>query len=205
MMRLIMPIVLIGIAITLFFMLTNPIYGEISALNAQAASYNAALDNSKALEYERDKLVTKSNSISYDNLLKLEKLLPGNVDNVRLILEIGEIAKPYGMVLKDVKYNVADAKTVATEGPVVRGGGINSAPKNYGVFNLEFSTSGTYDNFVNFTKDLEKNLRIVDISSILFSSSNLAVVGAGAGVNTRTDSPEIYKYDFKIKTYWLKN
>ena len=69
--------------------------------------------------------------------------------------------------------------------------------KDYGVWNLGFSTQGTYSNFVNFVKDLEKNLRIVDIVSVDFSSSS------GIGVNPALSS--IYKYDFKIKTYWLKN
>ena len=209
MMRFIMPIVLIGIALCVFFILTNPIYNDISALKAQATSYNTALDNSKALENERDKLVAKANGISVENMARIEKFLPQNVDNIRLILEIGEIAKPYGMILKDVKYNV-DKKTTengnAGGTAVVQGGGVaGSTPKDYGVFDLEFSTSGTYDNFINFTKTLESNLRMVDVSSITFSSDNIAVTGAVAGASPKTSSPEIYKYDFKIKTYWLKN
>lgn len=200
-MRFIMPIILIGIAISAFFMFTNPLYNDISTLKTQVASYNAALNNEKALENERDKLTAKFNAINPDNLLKLEKLLPGSVDNIRLILEIEQIASPYGMVLKDVKYNTTDPTTPATTTAVVQGGGVaQPVPKDYGIFDLEFSTSGTYDNFINFTKDLESNLRIVDISSISFSSD-----GAVTGANLKTISPEIYKYDFKIKTYWLKN
>ncbi len=207
MMRFIMPIVLIGISASLFFVFTNPLYNDISTLKAEVASYNAALDNSKALENERDKLTAKYNAINPDNLIKLQKLLPENVDNIRLILEIEQIASPYGMVLKDVKYNATDKNVASTTtGPVVQGGGgALKTPKDYGIFDLEFSTSGSYNNFINFTKDLESNLRIVDISSISFSSDGTAT---GTGVNTKTpssSSSEIYKYDFKIKTYWLKN
>ena len=205
MMRFIMPIILAGIAISVFFMFTNPIYNNISALQAQVASYNDALDNSKMLENERDKLTAKYNTIDPNNLTKLQKLLPGSVDNIRLILEIEQIASPYGMTLKDVKYNATDTSAV-TNTPAVasatvqRSGIAGLAPKDYGVFDLEFSTSGTYNNFVNFIKDLESNLRIVDISSILFSSDTTS-----AGANLKTISPEIYKYNFRIKTYWLKN
>ena len=200
-MRFITPIILIGIAVTLFFMFANPIYSDIATLKKEVASYDAALDNSKALENERDKLTAKYNSINPDNLTKLQKLLPENVDNIRLILEIEQIASPYGMALKDVKYNAAETNTTTNTGAVVQGGGTaKSAPKDYGIFDLEFSTSGTYDNFINFTKDLESNLRIVDISSISFSSNT-----ASAGASAKINSSEIYKYDFKIKTYWLKN
>jgi len=202
-----MPIILIGISITVFFMFTSPIYNStdplspgIITLNEKLASYNQALDNSKALEEERDILTTKDNAIDPENKRKLEKLLPENIDNIRLILEIGDIAFPYGMVLKDVKYNTAiDTKSdSASKTAVVLGGGTSQVSnKDYGVWDLGFSTVGTYNNFLNFTRDLEKNLRIVDISSVEFSSINTA-----SGSSSTTPS---YKYDFKIKTYWLKN
>jgi Tfp pilus assembly protein PilO len=205
MMRFIMPIVLIGIAVAVFFMFANPIYNDISALQAQVASYNDALNNSKTLENQRDILTTKYNAIDPDNLAKLQKFLPDNVDNIRLILEIGQIASPYGMTLTDVKYN-ADTNTTNTTNAattaVVQGGGntAKTASKDYGTFDLEFSTSGTYSNFINFTKDLESNLRMVDISSITLSSDT-----ANTSAGSKTTSPGVYKYDFKIKTYWLKN
>lgn len=194
MLRLIAPIILIGAAIVGLVALVNPLYEEISILKAQVASYNQALDNSKALENERDKLTKKYNSIDPTDLDRLEKLLPDNVDNIRLILEIEKIASPYGMVLRDVKY---DTITKAEEeGTAVQAGEIPvDFSKEYGLWNLEFSTEGSYTNFQNFIKDLEQNLRIVDISSIQFSSVD----------NTTPAKGDTYKYGFKIKTYWLKN
>src|SRR3989339_641955 len=204
MFRFIMPVILIGIAVTTFFMFTNPVYKDISELRAEVASYNEALDNSKALENERDKLTAKYNAINPENLTKIAKLLPENVDNIRLILEIEQIALPYGMVLKDVKYDTTDAGAAATGSAAIQGGGATkTSPKDYGIFDLSFSTTGTYNNFINFTKDLENNLRIVDMSSIIFSSNN--IVGASSNPSSKTVSTEVYKYDFKIKTYWLKN
>jgi len=190
-------------------MITNPLYNStdplspgITTLNAQVSSYDEALSNSKALGDERDKLTKVKNAISTSDLAKIQKLLPSSIDNIRLILEIGQIAKPYGMVLKDVKYNStsssdATKNTTSVITPVAVGGtGANTPVKDYGVWNLSFSTIGTYSNFLNFTKDLENNLRIVDISSVQFSS----VTTTGSVSATPT-----YKYDFEIKTYWLKN
>jgi hypothetical protein len=94
MMRFITPIILTGIAITFFFVVTNPLYNSISVIKAEGASYNEALDNSKALANVRDQLTAKSNNIDSDNLIKLQKLLPDNVNNIRLILEIEKIASP---------------------------------------------------------------------------------------------------------------
>ncbi len=194
MLRLIAPIILIGGAIVGFVALVSPMYEEIGGLKAQVASYNEALDNSKALEQERDKLTKKYNSIDPANLERLEKLLPDNVDNIRLILEIEKIATPYGMVLKEVKYDTITKEE--QKGTVVQAGEASlSDSKEYGLWNLEFSTEGTYANFLSFIKDLERNLRIVDISSIQFSSVD----------NTTASKGDTYKYGFKIKTYWLKN
>lgn len=200
-----MPIILIIISVAVFFVLSNPFYNDIGILGAQVASYNEALNNSKALENERDKLTAKYNAINSDDLIKIQKLLPENIDNIRLILETGQIASPFGMVLKDIKYNVTTTDTTNTSGggaPVIQGGGaVHPSTQDYGVWDLEFSTVGTYDNFLNFTRDLEKNLRIVDISSIQFSSNTTS----GSKSASASSTPESYKYGFKIKTYWLKN
>ncbi len=202
MFRFITPVILIGVAVAGFFIFTRPIYSDISSLREESTSYNDALTNSKALETERDKLTAKYNAISQDNLDRLTKLLPENIDNIRLILEIEKIASPYGMVLKDVKYNAVatDNKNTNTPSTALAPVATPITSKDYGVWDLEFSTGGTYNNFLNFTRDLENNLRIVDISSIDFSSNN----SAPATVSPNSAS-EFYQYNFKIKTYWLKN
>lgn len=191
---------MIGVAIAGFLMLVNPMYKEMTALKAQMASYNQALDNSKALENERDKLTKKYSDINPGNLDKLVKFLPDNVDNIRLILEIEKIASPYGMILKDVKYDTQ--KKEENNSAPIEGGAISqlnnaTANKDFGLWTLEFSTEGSYQNFLNFTRDLESNLRIVDISSIQFT--------AGEETSKKSFSSENYKYGFRINTYWLKN
>ncbi len=201
--RFIMPIILIGISVTVFFMFFNPMYGGIAQLRAQTMSYNKALGNSKTLENERDKLTARKNAIDPNNLIKLEKLLPDNIDNIRLILEIEQIAAPYGMILKGIKYSATDnAKAaVSTAGVAQRSAVSLVTAKDYGIWDLEFSTTGIYNNFLNFTRDLENNLRIVDIISIQFSS----ISNSELKPPLNPSSMESYKYNFKIRTYWLKD
>src|SRR3989344_4284418 len=196
--RLIIPIILITVSIIGFLKVLNPMYADVKLLKAQTASYNEALDNSKALEAERVKLTKQYNSFAPEDLSKIEKLLPNSVDNIRLILEIEKLASPYGMVLRDVRYDTfkeEDAETPVRQA----GGGVESLPTEYGAWDLEFSTEGAYSNFLNFIRDLESNLRLVDISSIQFASDT--TTGKGGGASTS----EVYKYSFKIKTYWLRN
>lgn len=197
MFKLFTPIILIAISVGGFLMVVNPMYKELGELKAKATAYDQALTNSKALENERDKLTKKYNAISTDNLDKLSKLLPDNVDNIRLILEIEKVAAPYGMILKDVKYD--STKPTADKNGAVQGGDLSkTSNKDYGSWDLEFTTEGSYNNFLNFVRDLENNLRIVDIYTIQFTSDT------ALGTN-KPPLAETYKYAFRIKTYWMKN
>ncbi len=220
MMRFILPAFLIGLSVAIFLVFTNPTYKQIMDLRAQVASYDEALNNSRMLKEERDKLTTKSNSITQEDKDKLDKLLPENIDNIRLILEIEQIASPYGMALKDVKYNATQAKDTSTDpaaAGAIQGGAVKYAQKDYGVWDLSFSTTGTYNNFLNFLTSLESNLRIVDVASINFTAtpavalpgSNIGSTGITGAASTSatggTSLNDSYRYDFKIKTYWLKN
>jgi len=69
-----MPIILIAIAGTFFFLVTNPMYNSIAAIKAQAADYDNALSTSKTLESERATLTAKYNNIDPNNLAELQKL-----------------------------------------------------------------------------------------------------------------------------------
>ncbi len=198
MFRSILPITLILASIAVFLVVIMPTYKKVADLRAQVSEKNNALDQARVLEKEREQLTNKYNEISLENRERLEKLLPDNVDNIRLILEINDVvASAYGMTLKDIKYDSNDnsKKTQNASGASVAQATPNDT-NPYGVWNLEFSTEGSYDNFLNFINALEHNLRMVDIASISFDSN----------VEKDKKNPgDVYKYSFKIKTYWLKN
>ena len=192
-MKYLLPIILILASTGLFILYTNPNYLAVKDLRVEAASYDEALSNAKQLQAVRDTLVTKYNSISPDVLDRLSKFLPDNVDNIKLILEIDRIASQYGMQVKNIKYDVAQKAADPAKSQFVA---TSKEPvKDFGSFDLEFSVEGSFGNFVSFTDSIEKSLRIVDINSVSFSSSDTALPGA---------PKDNYKYDFKIKTYWLK-
>lgn len=198
MFKFIFPTIFIGVSIVGVLTFTNPIYKEVMKNREKSSSYDTALGNSKAFEAVRDRLTQKFNSLRPESLARLSKLLPDNIDNIRLILEIEEkIAAPYGMVLKDVKYStLPEGSTDNSDNLARSGASIENLNKNYGIWDLEFSAQGTYSNFVKFLRDLERNLRIIDVSAVDFSSTSN--IGAGG-----TPS-ETYTYSFKIRTYWLK-
>ena len=196
MQRIILPSILIIASVLSFIFFTNPTYQDTLALKKTDQAYNEALTNYKSLETIRDGLTAKYNAIPQDNLDRLNHLLPDNVDNIRLIIEIERIASVYGLSLTDVHYDVqtpdASTSTTGTTPATLRSNSTDTfmANKNYGSFDLGFSTQGSYAKFLQFVGDVEHNLRIVDIKEVTFTS---------------TDTNDTYKYEFKIKTYWLKN
>jgi Tfp pilus assembly protein PilO len=205
MFRYIAPIILVGVAVAGFFLYAKPLWDESKVIKTEIASYDEALTNAKTLESERYKLTQKYNAIDPNNLSRLEKMLPENVDNIRLVLEIGNIAQKYGMELTGISYDsTIDNKKSSkdnkdkTETPSI---GTPTIGSEYGEWTLGFSTTGTYETFLSFLKDLENNLRIVDISNITFSSDTS---GGGVAVG-KPKSKDSYTYGFTIKTYWLKN
>src|SRR3990167_11138755 len=117
MFKFIIPTILIFISVGLFMLFTNPIYTETSVLSTQASSYEEALANAKQLQSVREDLLTKYNGFPQEDILKLKKLLPDNVDNIRLILEIQGIASNYGMQIKNVKYDAKKAAGIEPDLP----------------------------------------------------------------------------------------
>src|SRR3989338_11599292 len=99
----IIPMLLLVAAVGLFFTFTDPKYQEIKNIQAQIATYDTALDNSKNLLKIRDGLLLIYNSISSENLNRLELLLPDTVDNIRLVLDIDTIASRHGIIVKNLK------------------------------------------------------------------------------------------------------
>lgn len=189
---------MIAISLGIFFSYTDPTYKDVKELRTQVASYDEALDNSKKLEEAKNTLNQQYNTFSEDELERLRKLLPDNVDNIRLILEIESVAVRYGMTIKNVEFDVAKRDTTGKE-VQESSQDLKTAQKEYGIFDLSFSTQGTYPNFVAFLADIEKSLRIVDINQIDFTSPDNNPVQGFA------QPKDIYKYEISLRTYWLKN
>ena len=195
-MKLILPILFIGIAVLAFIFGVNPWYNDVSSLRNEILDYNVALNNSADLQKTEDSLIATYNGIKQSDKDRLSNLIPDSVNNIQFILEVERIANLHNMPIKDLKFD-ANKQTLSA-GSVVAQVGTDNKP--YGVFPLEFSTEGTYDTFVLFLKDLEYNLRLIDVKSISFAVPTTdPTMKSADGLD-----PNVYKYSVKVETYWLK-
>ncbi len=183
-MKTIVPILILIASIGIFLAVTNPQYQAIKSVSSQVSSLNAALDKSVQILNKRKQLESEYNSFSPADLDAIVKLLPDDVDNVQLALDMNGIARNHGMSLRNIKIQNQDVSNnisgQATLGP-------NTDP--VGSLVLSFEVTGSYQSFVAFLEDLEQSLRVVDVIGVDFQSPNTGTA---------------YDYLVNIRTYWLK-
>lgn len=181
-----LPVILIIIAIGIFFVFIDPQYSEVQDLLSEKEDNATMLDLAKDLQEKRDRLRNSFNNISTTEKEQLAKLLPDTVDNVRLILDINNIAENYGVVIRNIS-----VESDANEADFVETQQIASSAQSnsIGTITLSFSMVSTYDVFIQFMKDLEEALRIVDIRRLDIQSTN--------------DS-NFLNFNITLDTYWLR-
>ncbi|MBI4128944.1 MAG: type 4a pilus biogenesis protein PilO [Parcubacteria group bacterium] len=172
----------------IFFAFTQPAYDTVQALGAQIHEYNQALDKAAELQSLKQSLLSRYNAFNPADLERLQKLLPDHVDNVRLVLDLDNMALRHGMSLQDV---IISNPNQARERDVI--GTLADARQTHDSLNIKFGLQGSYQNFTTFLQDLESALRITDIASL--SIGRLA---------ERTQTDPLFSYEIAIKTYWLK-
>ena len=71
-------------------------------------------------------------------------------------------------------------------------GTIGAVQKDYDGVVLSFSVLSTYPVFKQFLKEIEENLRIIDVENITFS------------VPRDSKGQDVYQFGVSLRTYWLK-
>lgn len=181
-MRFILPIILAGAAVGLFVLYTNTTYQHIKTLQAQVGAFDQALDTAQSLRKQRDTLLSKRNTFSAEDIQKLERILPDNVDNIRFVIDINNIAARRSLSLRNVSLGtISDSK--AQRGALA----VGASGDPVGSAEISFSLTASYDDFLAFLQDLERSLRLVDVEKISFKPL----------------TANQYDFSMTIKTYWL--
>ncbi|MCK5285754.1 MAG: type 4a pilus biogenesis protein PilO [Candidatus Pacebacteria bacterium] len=178
MFKFILPTFLILLSGGLFFFYADSSYQDIKELKEEKIQYDEALNKSRELREIRDELLQKYNSLDSDDKDRLEKIIPDNVDNVKLIMEIDSIASKYGAVIRRVDVNSSIDESES----------LGKSDKEYNTIKLDLTIESSYEDFSKFLGDLSNNLRIVDVNFLSFESNYL----------------NLYQFKLSFKTYWLK-
>ena len=177
-MRYLITIVLVAVSAGIFFLVIDPLYQETKLLKVQISALEETFSNSQQIQEVRDTLFAKFRDISSIDLARLAKMLPDNVDNVKLILELDRIASQHGVDIKRI--NVASASAdEATLGP---------SSRDYAALDIGVTVTGSYAAFRGFLGDLERSLRLADVTALSFRAAGF----------------DFDQYTMTLRTYWLR-
>jgi Tfp pilus assembly protein PilO len=190
MVRNVIGVLLLAGAFGIFFFYTEPAYSGVQSVAAQGAQYDQALAKATQLQTLKQSLLARYNSFDPNALNRLSTMLPDQVDNIRLILDLDNLAGRYGMALQNV--NISTPGSTQSDNVV---GSIAGGTQPYDALTIQFTTDGTYEQFSQFLTALQSSLRLVDLL-------NLTISGAGAVSGSNQSDPN-FTYTMTVQTYWL--
>lgn len=207
-------VIIIVVAVGIFFTHTDGEYKKVKDVLAVSSAYDQALADADELIRKRDQVITAYNNISVTDRQRLEDILPNNIDNVRLIIDVRTLIAKRGIAIKNVKTSAANlivgkdqpktnsnAQYVAETGTDVSNSNAQSPRENpIESVNLSFAFTSDYDTFLNIIEDLQKSLRVMEIIKVSLAPAG----GASGGSDPKVETG---KYDFavEIKTFWINN
>ncbi len=174
-------LILLLISVALVYTVGFPYYDKINILRTQSSQYKNSLNQVDILAATRDDLEAKYKNMPQDEIAKLEKVLPDNVDTVNLAMNFDAIAAKYGISIK----KISTVEQLDQSGATIVQGAPGGASQPVTVV---FSFTTSYDGFRDFIGDIEKSLRITDIKNISFQTSDNG----------------LYEFNLAVQTYWLK-
>jgi hypothetical protein len=128
----------------------------------------------------RDRLAVAYEALPQADIERVNKILPDNIDTVRLALDLDSMASRYGISIDSIEATVGGNEN---QGNIV-------LPSEDGIEKtlVSFSFIANYSNFIRLLSDVERNLRIMDIEELSFQSTESG----------------LYSYEVTVGTHWLK-
>lgn len=178
-------LILIVLSVALYVTYTHGLWIDAQSIKSVNDQYASAIDSAQKLISVRDQVLKQYNSISADDRDKLDKMIPNTVDNIRLIIDLNNVALQHGISLKNVSATTKPSSSNIS--PVSASTGGISIP-TLDVVSVSFSVSAPYQQFISFLQAIESNLRIMDVTHLTVSASDKG------------------NYDFSVQlnTYWLR-
>lgn len=192
-MKNILAIALVLASVGMFYLLVEPTYQGIKASQLEKVDYDKALNDAEAVRERQAILGSKYNEMAPADVERLEKSIPDSIDNIRLVIEVDKIAQQYSMVLKNTKSREKVASVTSLEFATDQ---TNTLSSLYGTGELSFTVTGPYEAYIAFIKDLERSLRLTDITAVKLKPVNEDP--------TKPSAVDLYEFDTTINTYWLK-
>lgn|SRR5574343_348932 len=191
-MRIIFSTIRIIAGVLIIVLLVSPLKKEVDQLKSSRNELSTTQSDAKQYATLGQDVIGRYQSLDPAQIERLRKMVPDTIDTVRLINDVNAVAKENGMNLKKVDYNPEELKKGGSED--LRNSAENTRLP-YGTYTIRFVVTGSYKNFLSFIEALENNLRLMDITNVLFTSN----------LQSPLQQSDVYEYTITTKAYWLRN
>src|SRR3990167_4494654 len=171
----ILPFILFFSALAIGFWVLWPLYGDIAAAILLREQNQDNLTQRKKLTENLERLISQYNERERD-IASLNKAIPNGQNIPELLVNLEAIASENGLIFENVNFKPKDLKA-----PGIK------------TLTMDINVKGSYPDFLNYLKALEKSLRIFDVTSVSFSGISPGQISA------RTDNLE---FNLTINTYY---
>jgi Tfp pilus assembly protein PilO len=183
--------ILIIAAIGIYFTITKAMVADAQKVKADNAQLVAALGSADQIIKARNDVTQQYNQISPDNRARIDKMIPSAVDNIRLVIDLNNLALQNHFALSEVKASVPSSSNSPGRAAAAAGAASYGAAVGEPILDkvqVSFSAETTYDQFMHFMQDLEANLRIMDLSHLMVTAN----------------ADGTYSFSAQYQTYWLR-
>jgi Tfp pilus assembly protein PilO len=164
------PFIIVALCFGMYFLYISPLWTEVSDLQSKKTNYDNVLSKIDELKAERDGALNAYASISPDDLAKLEKIVPQSFDSVKFLNDMGVASSRYGLSMDTFDSNASRVEEERT---------VNSQPNGgFKTNSVNIRVMGTLPQFINFLKELESSLKIIDVTTL-----NIVPVASTKGIN----------------------
>lgn len=178
-MRSIVALILVVAGIALIFWGAKPLWSEASLLRIEHQKIDSVLSDLLGLRTTRDELLQAYNSISKNDLDKLNRIVPPTPDSSGLLVYLEKTTADRGIRLRRAEFEKESVNQQKK---------IQTTSLNYNVLPISFTVSSSYDSFKSFLSALERSARVMDVTDISFTVSKT----------------NFFEFTIKSKTYYSK-
>ena len=178
------PLIVIAVCIGMYYFYISPTLLEVRALSVKKAEYYDVLEKTKELKTKRDSLLNDYGNIPGTEIERLNKIIPETFNSVIFANDVNNLASKHRLIMKEFK--ASESKTE------VRDPSVSNPKDKYQTTVVNIRMSGGYEDFIAFLTDLELNLHLSDVVTLVVQSSDRK--GSGASMD----------YTLELNTYSLR-
>ena len=141
-----------------YFVYIKPLSVEVRAKIAEKNSYTQVLNRVNEIKVKRDAIFAEYDSISLEEIDRLNKVVPAKINSVALLNDLSVIGARHNVSIKDFKVTDSENTNRDVVGSEIAG--------SYRTTSMHITLLGQYEDFLKFLGDIERSLSLIDVVTL---------------------------------------